>query len=606
MGSYQASITDGLEAIALSENDAQLRSVQAEAHRAMGVSLQYLGKLDEAHQMLERSLAAYRSVQDQQNTAMVQMELGMCCQYEGNTRQAVVHYEQALAHWQAVRNTSRQSFVLNNLGSLHHLSGNYIEAAQLFEQALVLARNNGILRSEAYLLFNLGNIYADLEAHDSARDAYIKTRSVCQSLDDHFLLLNVELAECTLARREGKISHANAYLRAASKLVQKSHSNFEESLCAMEAGNLALAEKKVQKAIINLSEAYAFFDDGGQKLEAASAALLLSMAFFLGNEPEKSQTVLAKALNLVDGLESFQPLIVLGRNAKEVLKTQVDDVNLGSKAVKLLNQIESFERHIASLRRKLRPHAATVLLIPPKLSVYALGKSQVKLNGKPVTSVTWVNQKRTRELFFYLLAHPNKGLTREEIGVILWPDSSTEQLRLQFRNTIYYLRYALGQDVIINTERRYMFNSDMDFSYDVHEFERRIALAESTDGADKKITLLKEAVHLYQGEYFPEGENSWVMAERGRLSQMYEHALLSLAQLHLENAEPQTALLHCQTILAENHCMESAHRLAMQAYAALGNRSGIANQFELCRQSLQDELGLEPSPETLKLYKLIR
>ena len=52
--------------------------------------------------------------------------------------------------------------------------------------------------------------------------------------------------------------------------------------------------------------------------------------------------------------------------------------------------------------------------------------------------------------------------------------------------------------------------------------------------------------------------------------------------------------------------MESAHRIAMQAYAALGNRSGVANQYELCKQFLLDELGLEPSPETIKLYKLIR
>jgi DNA-binding SARP family transcriptional activator len=52
--------------------------------------------------------------------------------------------------------------------------------------------------------------------------------------------------------------------------------------------------------------------------------------------------------------------------------------------------------------------------------------------------------------------------------------------------------------------------------------------------------------------------------------------------------------------------MESAHRLAMQAYAALGNRAGIANQYELCKQSVWEELGLEPSPETIKLYKLIR
>jgi two-component SAPR family response regulator len=228
------------------------------------------------------------------------------------------------------------------------------------------------------------------------------------------------------------------------------------------------------------------------------------------------------------------------------------------------------------------------------------------VDGKPVTNPTWANQKRARELFFFLIAQPNKGMTREEIGVILWPESSTEQLRLQFRNTIYYLRYALGQDVIINNERRYVFNFDLDYSYDVQEFERIIMLAERAETPDKKIGLFKEAIQLYQGEYYPEGDGDWVLTERSRLTQMHEHSLLTLAQLHLEQDEPQTALLHCQAILDQNRCMESAHRLAMQAYAALGNRAGIANQYELCKQSLWEELGLEPSPETIKLYKLIR
>jgi LuxR family maltose regulon positive regulatory protein len=80
---------------------------------------------------------------------------------------------------------------------------------------------------------------------------------------------------------------------------------------------------------------------------------------------------------------------------------------------------------------------------------------------------------------------------------------------------------------------------------------------------------------------------------------------LALAQLLLEHGEAKAALGYCQAILVVNHCMESAHRLAMQAYAALGNRSGIKNQYEQCKQSLMDELSLDPSDETEKLYKLI-
>jgi two-component SAPR family response regulator len=168
------------------------------------------------------------------------------------------------------------------------------------------------------------------------------------------------------------------------------------------------------------------------------------------------------------------------------------------------------------------------------------------------------------------------------------------------------VRYALGQETILGSDRRYSFNSDMDYSYDVQEFERTLAQVDNSETPDRKIMLLQQAMDLYKGEFFPEGDAIWAMTERQRLAMMHENATLTLAQLHMERAEPQIALTYCQKILGDNHCMESAHRLAMQAFAALGNRSGIANQYEQCKQFLMDELGLEPSAETVQLYKILR
>lgn len=605
-GSYQDSIRDGMEAIQLSKGSVDSSSVQAEACRSVGASFNYLGKLDQAQEMLERSLNLYHSIQDLQNIAMAHLDLGVCYQYQGNSHEAVSHYEQSLNYWVSVRNTNRQSFVLNNLGSLHHFDGNYIDAAKLFEQALSLARSSGTLRSEAYLLFNLGTLYTDLEVNDSAREAFQKTRDACQTLDDHFLLLSVDLAESGMARREGKLTQANAYLRSAKNLVEKSQSSYETSLWSMEAGSLSLAENKADQAVKYLTDALQLFEESGQKLEAASTALLLCRAYNLSGEAAKAKTTFEQALNLISNLESIQPLVVVGRSTKDEFKMYLGDVTIGPPAVKLLGRIENFERQIPSLRRKLRPHASTVLMIPPKLSIFALGRSQVKIDGKPVTAASWANQKRARELFFYLLSNPNKSLTKEEIGLNLWPESSTDQLRLQFRNTVYYIRYALGQDVIVSNERRYSFNADMDYSYDVQEFERRLAQAESSETDPLKIKSLQESLDLYQGEFFPEGDGIWVMTERQRLAQMCEHARLTLAQLLLEKGEPKLSLVQCQALLVDNHCMESAHRLAMQAYASLGDRLGIINQYEQCKQFLQDELGLEPSKETERLYKILR
>jgi LuxR family maltose regulon positive regulatory protein len=85
LGKYQDSIRDGLEVLELSEGEVEARSVQAEACRSVGISLQYQGQLNEAYEKLYQSLLLYQSIQDEQNTAMVLMDLGICCQYQGDT-----------------------------------------------------------------------------------------------------------------------------------------------------------------------------------------------------------------------------------------------------------------------------------------------------------------------------------------------------------------------------------------------------------------------------------------------------------------------------------------------------------------------------------------
>jgi DNA-binding SARP family transcriptional activator len=41
----------------------------------------------------------------------------------------------------------------------------------------------------------------------------------------------------------------------------------------------------------------------------------------------------------------------------------------------------------------------------------------------------------------------------------------------------------------------------------------------------------------------------------------------------------------------------------MRAHAALGNRGAVKDQFEGLKRLLESELGVEPSPETKKLYQ---
>ncbi len=73
-----------------------------------------------------------------------------------------------------------------------------------------------------------------------------------------------------------------------------------------------------------------------------------------------------------------------------------------------------------------------------------------------------------------------------------------------------------------------------------------------------------------------------------------------------QRGQKNSALQHAQQLLRQMPWNEEVHREVMELLALNGRRSEALKQFEICRQALRDELGVEPSGETLALYKRIR
>jgi LuxR family maltose regulon positive regulatory protein len=604
LGKYQASLDDGFEALAITEHRDDLHFVKAESLRAIGMSLYHLGRLKEAIEKTSQSLVEYQSIHEQTNVALVHMELGMCLRSAGSFNQARDHYEQALTYWRKGNNTTRLSIALNNLGVLNFLTGDYIHAMELFEEGLSHSRSNSLPRNEAYLLCSIGDLYTDLGAEDSAKKAYNRTREIAEQIEDRFILFYILVVDAAQARRRNDLIQARTFIQMAKDMAQKSASNYEMALWLMETGQIDLVENNTREGIEHLTIAAILFTEGGQIIEAVRANMNLARACDLANNKPAALAALERAFNLASGLESQHVLVMGGRDCQSLLKVASQASKIGAHAAILLNKIHEFETQMPGLRRRLRPKASTVLFAPPKLTIHALGKAQIDLDGKPVTSIEWVNQKRVRELFFLLLAHP-EGMTREEIGAILWPESSPTQLKLQFKNAIYRLRFALGQEIVLFDGFRYGYNNDLDYEYDVQIYEERIKQAKAADRPSEKIASYRAVVDMYRGPYLPEGEGTWVVAERERLWQIQVEAYLTLVWLCLESGDHHTALEYAHRILREDRCQEEAHRLSMRAYAALGNRAAIKRQYDECCWALRQDVDSEPSIQTQLLFKTL-
>jgi hypothetical protein len=97
-----------------------------------------------------------------------------------------------------------------------------------------------------------------------------------------------------------------------------------------------------------------------------------------------------------------------------------------------------------------------------RLRIIALGPERVEKDGRPIESADFI--QKPRELLYYLLSHP-KGRTKEQIGLALWPEASTSQLRSSFHDTLFRLRRALGGKEWVSFEKgRYFFGRTLSYS----------------------------------------------------------------------------------------------------------------------------------------------
>jgi LuxR family transcriptional regulator, maltose regulon positive regulatory protein len=257
---------------------------------------------------------------------------------------------------------------------------------------------------------------------------------------------------------------------------------------------------------------------------------------------------------------------------------------------------------ILSMRRTLRRHAQSIQLPAASITIRAFGRGEVSINGRVLTMSDW-RTKSVRDLFFYFLFKQD-ALTKEQVGVALWPETTDPQsLKWRFKDEIYHLRRAVGKNAILLDDIYYRFNSTLDYEYDVEAFESYVAHTHRTKDIPKRIEWLQKAVDLVHGPFLSEVDAIWVVEERERLGQIYTSTLEELARLYLDSNQLDRCLSICQLALAHDRYNEAIYQLEMRVYAALGDRSSIVRRYQASKEALEEGLGIPPSQETETLYR---
>lgn len=599
MGHYDLALKDSQEASELTRPPFGSPHKYAEALRAEGLVHYQNGELNDAQWKLRESYRRYQDLGMESDAAKVLVELGVVYNARGDLEQVEKCLTDSLEYWQTEQNPLWLSNVLNNIGILKHQTSQYEQAVITLEKALGYTRLSAYPRMEGYTLTSLGDIYRDVRALKEARLAYRQAAIILEKTNDLSLDIYLSLAEAVLERIAGNEEACRNMIMEALEKVKKSGSKYELNLCHLEQCALELKYDGSVSLIESFRQLEEYFVAAGYQLDAFKASVYSAFTTIKYSFDHQA-TQLSQLLNPNKDEYRNQVLIQLGLEFKEILQSIGQESSTDLDIAGLMNEIELFEGKITNIYRIIRRHSSAVQFGNPKLTIRALGRSQIKISGKHVTSGDLKTQT-ARDLFFFILAHP-EGVTKEEIGEAFWPDADEDTIKLRFKNSIYRLRRAIGTDTITFEDNYYRFNRALDYDYDVDTFLSELEIARNSQDSAEMIDHYRTALASYHGRFLPKIDQEWAIAEREKHHLSFMAAAHELGNLYMRAGKYSQALAIANRALEEDNYNEVFHRSAMVAYSALEDRPAVVRQFEKCRRILKNELNIDPSPQTISLY----
>lgn len=250
------------------------------------------------------------------------------------------------------------------------------------------------------------------------------------------------------------------------------------------------------------------------------------------------------------------------------------------------------------------------------LQIQTLGSFRLWRNGVEIEPAAWGREKALHLFQFLVTARRRTShLHKEQIIDRLWPELNSEEGGRDFKVALNAIFKVLEPERPPRAESRFIQRQGLVYSLNLAEswidadaFENLIALGNRTlpENPLAAIEPYQQALALYGGDYLPERRyEDWSSAERERLHLLALGAMTTLANLLVERS-PLESIRLTQHVLNIDPVWEDAYRVQMRAYLAQGNRPLVQRTYQQCAEMLQRELGVEPLPETQRLYRQAR
>lgn len=242
---------------------------------------------------------------------------------------------------------------------------------------------------------------------------------------------------------------------------------------------------------------------------------------------------------------------------------------------------------------------------PSTLHIRLLGDFNLTYADAPIPRV---NADRLQALLAFILLHSDAPQSRQQVAVQLWTDTTDTEAKANLRRRLHELRQILPHaDEFLQIETKTLqWNTQSPCRCDVAEFEAAIAQAkeyEQSGDFSNARQALEKAANLYAGDLLPTCYDDWITTRREQLRQQAIQVLHRLTSLLAEQGEIQPAIDFAQRLLRLDPLYETAYADLMRLHAQMGDRASALRVYHQCMTVLREELGVDPSPATCKLYQ---
>ncbi len=251
---------------------------------------------------------------------------------------------------------------------------------------------------------------------------------------------------------------------------------------------------------------------------------------------------------------------------------------------------------------------------PAACRVRLFGGLEVTTQTGVVEDACW-RKRKVRLLFAMLAARCGQDLPRDVILERLWPDMDEERARRNFYVTWSAMKRALangeapskgGELVrcaggVCRVTRR--VRTDLE---DFDDAVQSVRTARVSADLEKVITAGRQLCRVYRGDLLPgDVYEDWFTAIRDRTRHDFCDAMMIAARTAENGGEYSEALLFLHKASAADPWREDIYQSMMRCQMNAGQRSRAIETYIACRGRLVEDLGIDPSSETTRLYETV-